>query len=760
MSQPVKPRDLAYQQARAKIASGNPPAALRMADAFQIAATTIGQNPNFSAQPGMSIENLNHALIRSEATPSAPVFDGATLADELRKKNIPEQRIPALVQECFDVLDGRSRSVADVVLAQGKGATLALGEVLGAGGLRGLSAAAAASDGMSAEAWGPDINKLESDERTNFSLAIMRTATSVEDKLFGRVPVTENVITLRWANPSVYDFAATNKSFETIRSADPAEHSYISLQEDPRPVNSTPKPMIPNKDADVDGVLYTNADSSITPDSFGSPLIKVGTECNLKKLCLVANKFGYDQYNLTDLISPGGTVKTVRFTVTDGTTTEVFDMSTASRRRSIYVPSPQQETSGDVSVSMPVVFSLSKGLKDITGTETTLGAAFDGVVVSKELTLSSSLNLQYGKLTSSVSSGATNVVSTTDNPVVSDVLIQAAKKLTISIVAFNAGQSFDESNFRKSNMALQVNYGQNKVAMPRPVNFFTDYALGQEDDQNVLEATSGVMNLGNSFRTLSIASGAMADVAQASGYVQSSGVDRSQTALADLSLTHTVVRPIVFTTTLDFSKETVNLMDESTRGRQVSGRLINRLVPMIADVVAQSMIGLTYNDGEPMVFKVLAHSYLADVLFGMYDYYPVDGAKREPLASGSTFSISLPNGTRLDVVKVVWKTMQNKIALFPAKDGDSTDLTNFGVIYSRGIASFLFNPTFDGATFRRSVACQRELFVPTTIVGLGVRVIGLANQLGAYGFDPIDFVAYTDADKADMETNRQIPTGG
>lgn len=747
------PRDLILSTARKAVApKHNGRAVMTPKEAFTLAFEAIGKNPNFAGADGRSIESLETELRRTNNADTAATFDSAGLSNALLANGIPASRVPGLVQECFDIMDGKSRNVSDVVLAAGKGADIALGSVLGGGGLRGLAESANPDgSGMSKEAWGPDINRLESDERTSFSLAIMRTATSVEDKLFGRVPVTENTIALRYANPVVYDFAASNKTIETIKTADPIQHSYIDLQKDPRPINSAPKPMVPNPDADVDGVLFKDASGNQTT------LLTVGTNCNYKKLCLQAGVFGYDQYNLTDLIAEGGTIKTVRILVTDGTSKEYYDLAATSMRKSTYVRSPQGENSGDVSVNMNVPFVLNAESVDITGTATKLGAQFTNVYVTKPMTLSSTLNLMYGDLTSSASNGV-NEVTSTDGSVVSDTLVQAAKKLQISVVAFDPGLSWDESNFRKSNMALMVNYGQNKVAMPRPINFFTDYALGQEDDQNVVEATSGVMNLGNSFRTLSIASGAMSDVAQATQYVQETGVDVGKTTLADMSLTHTMVRPIVFTSTLDFSAEPVNTMDESTRIKQVSGRLMNRLIPMIADVIAQSLIGLTYKDGEQIVFKVLAHSYLADVLFGLYDYFPVGGAKPEELPVGSSFSIPLPNGIRLDVVKVVWKTMESKIALFPAKDGDSTDLTNFGVIYSRGIASFMFNPTFDSATFRRCVSCQRELFVPTTIVALAVKVIGLATQLGSYGYDPIDLVTQTAAEAEDAKTNRTVDT--
>ena len=758
---PQTPRDIVYGSARDVVAKKSAAGGFRIQDAFTIAMDAIKNNPNFSVQSGMSAENLDASLIRSDSTSTASVFDAADLSNKLIEKGIPLRQIPSLVQECFDYMDSRGVKVQDVVLSAGVGGTVSLGDVLGAGGMRGLGEAnQQMAQGMSAEAWGVDINTRESDERTSFAIAINRAATSIEDKLFGRIPVTENVATVTWSAPSAYDFAATNTSISTIKDADPTLHQYIDMQSDPRFANPTPKPMIPNPAADVDGVLWTDSTNTPVPDSFSSPLIKVGTECNLKKLCLVDGKFGYDQSNLTDLISPGGVIKTVRVSVNDGTNpAEFYDITTDARRRSGYYPALSQELSGDVQAQMPVTFILNSASTDIYGNVSKIAAGFTTVSIVKKMTVSSGLNLQYGNLTSSVSVANVNeVVPETAGAVVPDATTQAAKKLKITIEAFNPGQSFAEDNFRKSNMALQVNYGQNKVSMPRPINFFTDYSLGQEDDPNIVEITAGVMNLGNSYRTISIASGAMSDVATASNFVQTSGVDRSQTALADLSLTHTVVRPIVFTTTLDFTKETVNLMDESTRGKQVSGRLINRLVPMIADVVAQSLIGLTYADGEPMVFKVLAHSYLADVLFGMYDYIPQNIADRPAsLPTGASFSITLPNGTRLDVVKVVWKTMENKIALFPTKDGDSTALTNFGVIFSRGIASYLFNPTFDGATWRRSVACQRELFVPTTIVALAVRVKGLADQLGSYGYDPIDLTTYTAADIADTVSNRTIP---
>lgn len=752
------PREIALGAARSQVEAKVGRHGFRIADAFSIALGQIGANQNFSVNGGMSMENLGADLIRSDSAPTASIFDADSLTNDLLSKGIPARLVPALVQECYDYLDSKGTPVKDVVLAAGTGGTVSLGDVLGAGGMRGLGEATQQLNGMSQEAWGNDINVRESDERTSFALAINRAATSIEDKLFGRIPVTENTATITWSAPSMYDFAATNQTIATVADADPAIHSYIDMQSDPRFANPTPKPMVPNPAADVDGVLWTDAAGHAVVDSFGSPLIKIGTECNLKRLCLVDGKFGYDQTNLTDLISPGGTIKTLRISVSDGATTEVYDMKTDARRRNGYFPAISQENSGDVTASMPVNFVFNSASTDITGKATTLGAFLYGVSIVKKMTVSSQLSLQFGDLSSSASAATPNeLIPAVSGAVIADAVVQAAKKLTIKVEAFNPGQSFDESNFRKSNMAIQVNYGQNKVAMPRPINFFTDYSLGQEDDQNIVEMTAGVMNLGNSYRTVSIANGAMSDVATATNFVQTSGVSRSQTALADLSLTHTVVRPIVFTTELDFSKETVNVMDESTRGKQVSGRLINRLIPMIADLVAQSLIGLTYADGEPMVFKVLAHSYLADVLFGMYDYFPQNAAKQEPLATGAQFTITLPNGTRLDVVKVVWKTMENKIALFPTKDGDATALTNFGVIFSRGIASYLFNPTFDGATWRRSVACQRELFVPTTIVALAVRVINLAQQLGGYGYDPIDLTSYSAADQADTVSNRVIP---
>lgn len=692
----------------------------KLCDQVHHAVTTVlGKTQALLTETGMGIESFETAVRRNKNFDVETNFPVDALVKQVSEiPGMPKSHVEGIVLDCLRVLDGQC-SPSDVVRDVPKGAGYgAFADLVG-----GAASTALTNSDIGVEAWGEDINMVASDERVTMELLIMRPFNSTEDKLWARVPTDSNIITVNVPNPSVFNWLRTQSGLSIDRN-ESNNTQMRDLYRDPSTVNSAPQPMIPQTAADTNKVLWNN-----------TTFISVGKRANMMDLCMIANTFGYDHADRSDLICEGGKIRNVVISLSDGTTTEYFQVETNSFKRAMLVPNPNSGDSGDRQAIMPFYATITAGDTTRDGTASTLAATFTTSTLKVRVDLTATLSLKYGNFTSAATTEI-ELVSNTTGGTPTDPETTEANKLTAVVVAIDPALYFDEENYRKSNLAIWVNYNQNQFAMPRARNYFTEYQLNQQIDANAVQATSSIMSLGNSYRSLGIIVDALNEVATAVNYANRNATSAKYNQLDETSMVSSLVKPQVFTTTIDFADEDVAVMNESTRMYEMKGRVRSRITAMVAELYVKSLMINQYNAGEQVVLKALAYSSIADVLLGVDDYRPNASDKAET-ASGADFSLLLPNGYRLDVVKTTFDCMVNRIVILPSREGNGADLTNTGQILDRGTASAIYAPTNYGATVRRVVSTCREILMVTNPIGLMIEVANINKMIGSFNSTPI-----------------------
>lgn len=673
---------------------------------------------------GLGIESFDTPVVRNKQFDVLNAFPVDALIQGLKDLNVPHDRIPDIAHDAMRTLNGETSPKAIVRDMPTGSAYAPLSQMVGR-----TASGMVNNEDLGVEAWGEDIDSVASDDRVTLELLIMRPFTSMPDRAFARVPVDDNVITVRVPNPEVYDWLRTQSGTALDRNLN-NRIIMRDLYRDSSTVNSAPQQMIPQAAADKNGVLWN-----------GTTYLKTGVSSNMFDLCMISNKFGYDHADRSDLISEGGRVKSVIVSLTSGDTTEYFKVETGAFKRSGYVKNPTGGDSGDRQVIMPLYMLVTNGDKDYQGNASTLATAFANSTVKISAEVTSTLSLKFGGIRSSFTLD-TSIVPNTAGAAVADAENTAFEALSAKIVAFEPDLYFDEENYRKSNLAIWVNYNQNMFVIPRSRNYFTEYQLNQNLDQNAVQATSSIMTLGNSDRALHILVDALNDVAEAVTFAARNTNTASVNQLDETSFVSSLVKPLVLTTVLDYSDEPVNVMNESTRPYELHGRFRARIMAMLAELYAKSLMINQYKAGEKVVLKAFAHSAIADVLIGVMDYNP-DYNDITRGQNGADYSLTLPNGFRLDVVKTTFDCLVDRIVVVPVREDNAADLTSAAQIVDRGTASAIYAPTNYGATVKRVVSTTREILMVTNPIGLIIKVQNVQKQLGTFDTTPIPFAPST-----------------
>jgi hypothetical protein len=384
---------------------------------------------------------------------------------------------------------------------------------------------------------------------------------------------------------------------------------------------------------------------------------------------------------------------------------------------------------------MNSTFAITKDSKQYNGTPTAIFANMADAKIQVNVEINARLNIMHCTL------NASGVARLTLKQLANGTPIGASTTTLFSSLATNldgysAALVWDEENMRKANMSIWMQYYEQQFVVPRSRTYFTEYSLTQAIDDNAIQATASTIALGNGRRGLQTVVDSLNDIA--AGLTDSSAnPEISQaSAIDDQSFASALVNPTVVTTVLDFGGEELNTMNESTRLTEIHGRFRARFLSMVAQLFAKSLMLNQYKGGETPVIKAWVHSTIGDIVIGILDYHP-DLKDRAATATGADFSMSLPNGYRLDVIKTNLDCMQGRLFAVPVIESDMESILSAGHIRDCGTVTVNYTPTSNGAAVRRIATTTREIVMMTNKVGICMDIHGLQAQLGAFNYAPV-----------------------
>lgn len=675
------------------------------------------------------LENYSNANIkRNKSFDAAQDANPRVLMHGLHELGMSGRHVMQITEDCLSMFDGDNNHIANIL---GEGTALEsyrpLSEVVGRTSAASLSAS---RNEAGVEAFGADVDRLASDDRLTMNLTIMRPYDNIMDKALARVSESSPVVTIRVPEPSAYDWAKTQETGSSVDSRF-TNNTYRlrDLYRNPSPVNSAPQKIVARTANDANSVLWNST----------TQFYKTNKEVDLLDLSKNSSVMSYAQVDRTDIVADGGIIDNVIVSVKAGAAAaEFFKINTRSMDLAMFVINPSTRSSGQRQVVLDCVLPITSTSTEFDGAASSVAAALTDAKILVNVRLTATLDIKTGRLQGGGTASAKLVGI--GGAAVGGTTQTFFGTCVFDVVAFSADLYFDEANQRKANLAIWMNYYEIQFMVPRSRVYFTEYALTQNIDENAIATTSSIVALGNGRRGLDIIVNALNDISESLKFTAANPEVASLNRIDEQSYASSLVKPTVVHTVLDFNVEDVNTMNESTRLVEIHGRFRSRFLSMATQLFAKSLMLNQYKGGETPVIKAWVHSSIADLVIGITDYHP-DLKDKASTATGADYSMTLPNGYRLDVIKSNLDCLQQRIYAVPVIESDMTSVISAASIRDCGTVTTNYSPTNYGATVRRVATTTREIVMMSNRVGFMLEVKGLGAQIGAVGYDSLPLSA-------------------
>lgn len=666
-----------------------------------------------------SLHDISIPVLNTEVSVMQDVGVEAVF-DYVRNCNVPRDRQESTALEVLRILSGGVDRNAIIAPETASKDHMSLESFAGTGGAMMLNHDAK----VAMEAFGTDIDRLQSDNRLNIVLSVLRAFTSITDKLFPRIAEEGNAVTIKIPAPEVYDLAASMNASAAVRNNPANILPMVTLYKNPDPVSTRLIPIVPITANDTATVksLYNSTTS-----------LAAGVSSNLFDLAMNNTAYGFNAIDMTDLVAPGGHITNLYVLAShnaSGTiTTELFKIPTRYYAQAQFVSNPNNMDSGDVAVIMACSTLLTAGSLNAAGAASTMLSSYTTAGAQLNIQFNAQLNLKTAQISGSGSVSPILVARPPATAAAGSTATDFAL-ITWTLVAYDTELYYDEENMRKTTLAVRMRYMERQFVIPMGRNILVDYSLNQQSSDDVAAMVNNTACLGNSARNLGVMTSVLTDMYNA---VQFEIANPEMAPLVNSrqnSIAGTMCIPYVVTETLDFSDSTILVLRESERLSELHGRTRQRLLTALTTVCNRSLYLNNLDAGEKPVFKVLVAQTLADQLFGIIDYHN-ELNDRVSAANGADYSMELPNGYRLDLVKTNFDDYANSIIVVPMREAQPEHITSFGTIRDRGTYVAQYTPINNGGVARRVVSNTREILFPTNPIGAMITVTNLSTQLGS-----------------------------
>lgn len=645
-------------------------------------------------------------------------LDIEALESFLDECKVPKDAKVSCAIEVARILSGANESSVHFYdKGRARGNSIPMNQIYGSQAIAMINGQAA----QAIESFGEYSDRVTSDSRLAVALTVLRAHKSLVDRVFARKAVEDPVVIIKIPSPEVYNLEMSNNPVASVRYS-AQRQPLVALYRDPTFVNTQPQQIVPLKANDDGSPAYLYANG----------ILNAGVKVNLFDMTLQANTVGFDAVNWTDLVSDGGSIGSILIQVTqtvsgspDTITTELYSVSTQYYRSAQFVTQTNVNDSGDRMASLRMMTNFTVGQTMSNGDVSTIFAGFSDVNVCLDIQFNANMNVK-----TSYADGAGSItpsINTTLTDGVPSAVQTTYGELTFAIIGWSPYLFFSEENMRKTTAAVRMNYKEQEFIIPVGKNFIVDYSLqGQEIGEDVTNVVSNVIGIGNSARSVSIIDNTLQAVYARLQYENANpDIDYLNTVSQDYAA-GTLCLPHVWVGTLDVSQAAV--MRESERLSDLHSYITSRLTALIADGHNKSMYTENFEPGERARYKVMTSGPIAEILFGIMEYWNTLDDKL-PVAENSDYSLKLPNGTQLDIIKSNFEFFANTMMLVPIRDAKPDDVTSFGTQLDRGTFVGQYTPVSNGAANKRIVANSREIMFPTNPLGYLITVSGIQTEL-------------------------------
>ena len=695
------------------------------ADDSRICARVLGAVAKTLVDMGGSTETVSALEHLGETVPKMSKVDATSRLDDVfalvAECGVPEARRASVAMDVARVLQYGVDRGAIYTAPTAQAGDLSTVSVVG----RGVAGRIGSEGTVGAlESFGMTIDSLQQDNRLNIVLSILRAFDSVIDKVLPRVSQENAAITIKIPQSQVYDLSKSNDPRAEVRYAAANLIPLVQLYRDASPVNTAAKN------------LLARVENDLTPsvlDTAHGNAIRAGARVNMFDLALDANTMGKDRYDFTELVADGGRIDFVILrgtkpgaTSADPATVEFYKVPTSWLSSAVFTKPANNLDSGDEIANIKhgtMLRATSKTAEGVAGTLVTYADA----VVQLDFSLNLDLNLKTSYLYGN------GHVTPTLKAIAGGAEPSAATKADFATVVWDVYSyqpclQHNEENLRRTTTAVRVNRNSVQYNIPLARNVVAEYSLKQVTDADVTSSINTVNSLGNTDRGLSIIESRLEDIASANEFAAANPEYAHLVTPTKLSIAASVCLPVALKNATNWNDANTLSMREAERLSDMHGRLRETLLSVLSQVCAESLYESCLDGAETVVFKVITYSKIANMIFGIVDYH--DSLMDQVAKEGrSDYSMRLPNGYRIDVIKTNFDSFANKALVIPVRANAPTDPTSFGTIRDCGSYVAAYNHINGTGVENRTITNQREIVFPTNPIGAILTITGIDELL-------------------------------
>lgn len=552
------------------------------------------------------------------------------------------------------------------------------------------------------EAFGANMDRLQSDARMNIAVALLRFHKSALNRIAHRRPRATIQVEYEIPYAQFYSLEKSQEDDAKVRNGREHKTIILDLYRNPVPVSQKLTPIVPNKNNDKDGSLVRTG------------VIVPGKEVNLMTLSLDANKSKYAHTDYTDLVSDAVTMNKVYITLTDGTDTEVIALDTGATR---LLGLPENLDASDRSGTFNRRLKLYAGYKTIAGTDSKLLKTLDQddcIVVNISFHVTCRLKTADVKGFGTVALTAHGSEGTT--PVKATALLAGATGVKASIEGYSINAFFSEENLRKSNIMFRTDKYKRAYEIPCGTNYMIDYAMGQQLEEFAMSMVTEGMSIGMDDRAIDLFEDnarLVLDRIKSEEHDDSYLTDNLQRINFEY-VSGTRVNPWVYQDVIDLSKvESIRDSDFMSDVRQYVDTRLTRILSLNH---MNTLYPQQLEPGEKVTYKVIASRIVIENLFNpphIHNNIAQIEDKGEADGQVIEFARELTSGVVLHCISLPWDRMRDKILIMPFRPNFPDSELNYCHNWDYGTFLAHYTPQRNDGVNKRIYMNAREVPVIT-----------------------------------------------
>lgn len=555
------------------------------------------------------------------------------------------------------------------------------------------------------EDFGAGMSTILPDLRMAISVAIMQFHNGLTARVVPVQTATEPVVQYKRQDLKVYNVADTEDKDKDL----------VDLFFEPD--------MLANQLIKIKVLEANDTEDVIVSDG----ILRFGVTANLFKLALDPTKYGTDKFNRTDVVADGVKVESVLFTISNGTTTETFQIKLPMASNKLF-PMVNAAHAGMRGTTINHSTFLNKDSKLASGAATVLLAGFDDEGLNVDIKLNPEINLRNSEMI------ATGIITVKKHHISDPLLISASLDTFYAslytsggahkpaLVGYEPDARYGEENIRKSQTATRLQTRHLVQPIPPGKNYLLETAMGQNEEENGASHLTQIIRIGQDVKTLTTLTETLEHVfdLNAEMFINplKPGVDPGHAFIAG-----SIVRPRV--TIAPLNANDITSMKDSDRASDVRSMIQYKFSYFVEKLLAETGLIAQIPGGQRPTFKIITSSIILNNLFGVQHIHQHMNDHKPPAYDGIEYTRVLDSGITLQFVTTLFTKYRDKVIVLPVIPGDPDSFLNWGHNWDHGTVVGNYNHSQDTAVWNRMFANTREITLPTNPMGMLITVSGI-----------------------------------